>query len=101
MSDLPAEFRHIRLELAREPGHPQGSSNTGYDLVAPLTGSSSFRPIFGASTRTGAACTVSARGRTTWSASWLVTPAARGISTTTLTTILTTNQATGSAASVS
>jgi len=36
MSDLPPEFRHIRLELAREPGHPEGSRNTGYDLVAPL-----------------------------------------------------------------
>ncbi len=36
MSSLPHEFRHIRLELAREPGHPEGSSATGYDLVAPL-----------------------------------------------------------------
>lgn len=38
MPSLPAEFRRIRLELAREPGHPEGSRKTGYDLVAPLDG---------------------------------------------------------------
>ncbi len=36
MSSLPTEFRQIRLELAREPGHPEGSNATGYDLLAPL-----------------------------------------------------------------
>lgn len=36
MPSLPPEFRQIRLELAREPGHPEGSSKTGYNLVAPL-----------------------------------------------------------------
>lgn len=36
MTPLPPEFRQIRLELAREPGHPEGSRATGYDLVAPL-----------------------------------------------------------------
>jgi hypothetical protein len=36
MSSLPPEFRQIRLELAREPGHPEGSRETGYSLVAPL-----------------------------------------------------------------
>lgn len=36
MATLPAEFRLIRLELAREPGHPEGSRRTGYELVAPL-----------------------------------------------------------------
>ena len=29
-------FHHIRLELAREPGHPHGDSRTGWDIVAPL-----------------------------------------------------------------
>ena len=29
-------FQHIRLELAREPGHPRGDAGAGYDLVAPL-----------------------------------------------------------------
>lgn len=26
--------RHIRLELAREPGHPHGDPGIGYDIVA-------------------------------------------------------------------
>jgi hypothetical protein len=34
--DFPANFRRIRLELAREKGHPVGSSASGYVLVAPL-----------------------------------------------------------------
>jgi len=33
---LPDSFRHIRLELAREHGHPLGSATHGYDLIAPL-----------------------------------------------------------------
>lgn len=36
MEPLPAEFRLIRLRLAREPGHPAGDTLHGYDLVAPL-----------------------------------------------------------------
>jgi len=36
LSSLPREFRKIRLELAREKGHPAGSSGYGYTLVAPL-----------------------------------------------------------------
>jgi hypothetical protein len=38
-TSLPHEFRQIRLELAREPGHPGGSNATGYDVIAPLDGS--------------------------------------------------------------
>jgi len=34
--DLPRQFREIRLELAREPGHPAGSRQDGYRLIAPL-----------------------------------------------------------------
>ena len=33
---LPREFRLIRLELAREAEHPEGSRQDGYHLVAPL-----------------------------------------------------------------
>ena len=33
---LPANFRRIRLELAREPGHPAGDPDVGYTLIAPL-----------------------------------------------------------------
>lgn len=33
---LPEKFRHVRLLLAREKGHPLGDRNEGYDLVVPL-----------------------------------------------------------------
>lgn len=33
---LPSTFRRIRLELAREPGHPDGESGIGYSIIAPL-----------------------------------------------------------------
>jgi hypothetical protein len=33
---LPARFRLIHLDLAREAGHPEGSSRDGYVLVLPL-----------------------------------------------------------------
>jgi hypothetical protein len=33
---LPRAFRRIRLELARERGHPSGDALTGYTLVAPI-----------------------------------------------------------------
>lgn len=36
MSALPRAFHQIRLELAREPGHPEGDSRTGYLITAPL-----------------------------------------------------------------
>jgi len=29
-------FHHIRLELAREPSHPEGDRAEGYDIIAPL-----------------------------------------------------------------
>jgi hypothetical protein len=35
-SSLPPRFRQIRLELAREPGHPEGESHIAYVIVAPL-----------------------------------------------------------------
>lgn len=37
MSKHPENLRHIRLELAREKGHPGGDHDHGYDIVAPLT----------------------------------------------------------------
>jgi hypothetical protein len=33
---FPQGFAKVRLRLAREPGHPQGSDEHGYDLVLPL-----------------------------------------------------------------
>ena len=34
--DLDPAFRHVRLELAREKGHPDGAAGDGYDIMAPL-----------------------------------------------------------------
>lgn len=33
---LPSNFRRIRLELAREPRHPEGDTHIGYSVLAPL-----------------------------------------------------------------
>ena len=33
---MPAQFRQIRIALAREPGHPDGDAEVAYILVAPL-----------------------------------------------------------------
>ncbi len=35
-ASLPPAFRQIRIELAREKGHPEGAHNIAYTLVAPL-----------------------------------------------------------------
>jgi hypothetical protein len=40
--NFPPNFRRIRLELAREKGHPFGSSASGYVLVAPLDANAHF-----------------------------------------------------------
>lgn len=34
---MPAVISHIELNLAREPGHPQGDRNHSYNLYLPLT----------------------------------------------------------------
>ena len=38
LKDLTPKFRHVRLLLAREKGHPVGDREEGYDLLAPLNG---------------------------------------------------------------
>jgi len=35
-TSLPAQFRRIRIELAREPTHPEGDTGVAYVIVAPL-----------------------------------------------------------------
>ena len=35
-TSLPPQFRQIRIELAREPGHPEGDASVAYTIVAPL-----------------------------------------------------------------
>lgn len=36
LAKLTAKFRHVRLLLAREKGHPSGDRDEGYDLLVPL-----------------------------------------------------------------
>lgn len=35
-TSLPAQFRQIRIALAREPGHPEGDQEVAYVFVAPI-----------------------------------------------------------------
>ena len=35
-TSLPPSFRQIRIELAREKGHPEGAHDIAYVIVAPL-----------------------------------------------------------------
>jgi hypothetical protein len=35
-TSLPVQFRQIRIELAREPGHPEGDASVAYLIIAPL-----------------------------------------------------------------
>jgi hypothetical protein len=43
-SSLPHAFRRIRLELARERGHPEGDNRFAYVLIAPLDAASRIDP---------------------------------------------------------
>jgi hypothetical protein len=43
-STLPHAFRKIRLELARERGHPDGDTRIAYTLIAPLDTASRLDP---------------------------------------------------------
>lgn len=36
LNDYSPAFRHVRIELAREKDHPEGSRHAGYDLILPL-----------------------------------------------------------------
>jgi hypothetical protein len=33
---LPLQFRHMRIALAREPGHPNGDDDVAYIFIAPV-----------------------------------------------------------------
>jgi hypothetical protein len=43
-TSLPAQFRQIRIELAREPGHPEGETGVAYVIIAPLDADDRFDP---------------------------------------------------------
>lgn len=42
---IPTSFRKVRLELAREPGHPAGDARHGYDLLMPLADDGRIDPV--------------------------------------------------------
>jgi hypothetical protein len=44
-ASLPARFRRIRIELAREPGHPEGDADVAYVIVAPLDADDRIDPV--------------------------------------------------------
>lgn len=44
-SELGPRFRHIRLSLAREKGHPAGSTDEGFDILAPLDPEGRLDPV--------------------------------------------------------
>jgi hypothetical protein len=44
-TSLPAQFRQIRIELAREPGHPEGDTDVAYVIVAPLDADDRIDPM--------------------------------------------------------
>ncbi len=43
-ASLPPQFRQVRIELAREPGHPGGDAAVAYIIVAPLDKESRIDP---------------------------------------------------------
>ena len=43
-TSLPPQFRQIRIELAREPGHPEGDASFAYVIVAPLDANDKIDP---------------------------------------------------------
>ena len=43
-ASLPAQFRQFRLELAREPGHPEGDASLAYVMIAPLDANDRIDP---------------------------------------------------------
>ncbi len=43
-ASLPAQFRQIRIALAREPGHPEGDDEVAYIFVAPVNADGRIDP---------------------------------------------------------
>ena len=43
-ASLPAQFRKIRIELAREPDHPEGDAGVAYVILAPLDANDKIDP---------------------------------------------------------
>ncbi len=45
LKDLTPKFRHVRLLLAREKGHPEGDREEGYDILVPLEAEGHLDPV--------------------------------------------------------
>ncbi len=43
-TSLPAQFRQVRMELARESGRPEGDAGVAYVMIAPLDADSRIDP---------------------------------------------------------
>jgi hypothetical protein len=43
-TSLPSQFRQIRIELAREPDHPEGDAAVAYVIIAPLDANDRIDP---------------------------------------------------------
>jgi hypothetical protein len=43
-AEFPGNFRRVRIILAREPAHTDGSRDIGYELVIPLTSDGKIDP---------------------------------------------------------
>jgi hypothetical protein len=81
-TSLPAQFRQIRIELAREPGHPEGDAGVAYVIIAPLDADDRIDPTLWRSTvRHVGSRDCGRTGRTTTVISFIVRAAA-GHSTT-------------------
>jgi hypothetical protein len=44
-TSIPAQFRQIRIELAREPGHPEGDNAVAFVIIAPLDADDWIEPV--------------------------------------------------------
>jgi hypothetical protein len=42
---MPAQFRQIHIELAREPGHPEGDASIAFAIIAPLDADDRIEPV--------------------------------------------------------
>jgi hypothetical protein len=58
----PAQFRHIRVELAREPGHLEGGAGFAYVIIGPLDADDLIdRARWRAASRSMPDCAIAAR----------------------------------------
>lgn len=82
-TSLPAQFRLIRIELARETGHPEGDADVAYVIVAPLDADDRIDPTLWRKHREACRIARLRPTRRTTTVIWFIVKAAAGCSTTT------------------